>query len=269
MKQGMPWRLPLSAYFWLRANYHWLRAVLGGQEYIPPFGGVNFGNLDRIKPINANWGFERGSPVDRYYIDQFLSAHLKDICGRVLEIEDNTYTLKFGGDRVQQSDILHVKAGNPQATIVADLTCADQIANDTFDCILLTQTLQLIYDVHAVVKTLYRILKPGGVVLATFPGITQISHYSPETETAGWTPDTDNWSDSWYWNFTQLSACRLFTEAFPSEAVDVQTYGNVFAAIAMLHGLAAEELQQEKLEQHDCDYQVLITVRAQKPAHAS
>ena len=142
--------------------------------------------------------------------------------------------------------------GNPKATIVADLTCANHLPPDTFDCIILTQTLQFIYDVRSALKTLHRILKPGGILLATFGGISQISRW-----------DMDRWGH--YWNFTTLSARQLFEELFPAAKVKVDAYGNVLAAIALLHGLARQELRQEELNHHDSDYEVLITVRAVKP----
>ena len=218
----------------------------------PPVGWVRFGSLRRLQPISRKFGFDRGQCIDRYYIENFLAAHAADIRGHILEIGDDTYTRRFGGERVTKSDVLHVQGGNPKATIVADLTCADHIPSDTFDCIIFTQTLQFIYDVWAALRTLYRILKPGGVLLATFPGISQISRY-----------DMDRWGD--YWRFTTLSARRLFEEVFPPECVKVNVHGNVLAATAFLHGLAAEELQREELDYHDPDYELLITVRAVKP----
>jgi len=175
-----------------------------------------------------------------------------DIQGHVLEIGYDTYTKTFGGDRVTECDVLHVTEGNPKATIVADLTCANHLPPDTFDCIILTQTLQFIYDVRSALKTLQRILKPGGILLATFGGISQISRW-----------DMDRWGH--YWNFTTLSARQLFEELFPAAKVKVDAYGNVLAAIALLHGLARQELRQEELNHHDSDYEVLITVRAVKP----
>ncbi len=229
----------------------WLRAQQQSHEYCPPVGWVRFGNWRRVTPISRQFGFDRGLPVDRYYIENFLARHANDIRGRVLEIGDNSYTRKFGGDRVTKSDVLHVAETNPEATIFADLTCADHIPSDTFDCFILTQTLHLIYDVRAALLTLYRILKPGGVVLATFPGISQISN--------------DEWGDSWYWSFTSLSAQRLFEEVFPSANVKVETHGNVLAATAFLQGLATEELRQEELDHRDRSYEVIITVRAMKP----
>ena len=229
----------------------WLWAQWRGQQYCPPVGRVRFGSLRRLTPISRAFGFDRGLPIDRYYVECFLSRYADDIRGRVLEIGDDSYTRTFGGNRVTTRDVLHVVEGNPQATIVADLTCADHIPSDTFDCMILTQTLHLIYDVRAALKTLYRVLKPGGVVLATFPGISQISH--------------DEWGAYWCWGFTRLSARRLFEETFPAANVRVEAHGNVLVAMAFLHGLATEELRREELDHADADYEVLITVRAVKP----
>jgi glycosyltransferase involved in cell wall biosynthesis len=232
--------------------YQWLKSRWRGDEYCPLVGRVRFGSLRRIKPINHNWGFDRGLPIDRYYIERFLSVHASDVRGRVLEIGVRTYTHRFGGDRVCRSDVLHVAAGESKATVVADLTCADHVPSDSFDCIILTQTLQFIYDVRAALQTLFRIMKPGGVLLATFPGISQISRY-----------DMERWGD--YWRFTSRSSRRLFEEVFPSEQICMETYGNVLTAMAFLHGLAAEEVRQGELDSHDPDYEVVIAVRAVKP----
>ena len=212
---------------------------------------MNFGSLRRTRSISNSFGVDRGQPIDRYYIENFLAHHASDIQGRVLEIEDNSYTLKYGGSRVKTSDVLHVQEGHPQATIVADLTRAEHIPSDAFDCIIFTQTLSHIYDVRSAILTLYRILKPGGILLATFPGITRL-HY-PE------------WGD-WYWAFTTQSAPRLFEEAFPAENIRTEAHGNVLAAISFLHGLASEELSQEELDYHDPNYELLIILRAVKAA---
>ena len=141
---------------------------------IPPVGRVDFGDLRRTRPVNKYFGWERGQPVDRYYIERFLGERAADIRGRVLEVGDGTYTERFGGERVTTSDVLHVDPDAPAATIIADLTSADHVRTDSFDCIILTQTLHLIFDVAAAVTTLRRILAPDGVILATVPGISQV-----------------------------------------------------------------------------------------------
>jgi SAM-dependent methyltransferase len=205
-----------------------------------------------LTPISRTFGKERGLPIDRYYIGRFLAANAGDIRERMLEVGDNSYTRKFGGERVTTSEVLHVQLNSPHATIVADLTRADHIASNIFDCIVLTQTLPYIYNTHAAVKALHRILKPGGVVLATGGGISQISRW-----------DMDRWGH--YWNFTTLSARCVFEEVFPAENVRVESSGNVLAGTAFLHGLAAEELRAEELDYRDPDYELVITVRAVKP----
>ena len=228
----------------------WLRRQQKRFSVNPPVGSLRFGSLDRVTPVSSEFGFDRGHCIDRFYIEDFLSTCAADIKGRVLEIADNEYTTQFGGARVTHSDVLHV-AGNPRATIVADLTSAENVASDSFDCMIVTQTLQFIYDVRAAIATIHRLLKPGGVLLATFPGISQISRV-----------DMDQWGE--YWRFTTMSAQQLFAERFGAERVSVRAYGNVFAAIALLHGLAQEDVELDKLKPHDPDYEVLITVRAVK-----
>ena len=229
----------------------WIRMQHRRLTRWPPVGGVRLGSLRRMTPVSRVFGLDRGLPIDRYYIESFLARHADDILGHMLEIGDDTYTRKFGGDHVTKSDVLHITQGNAKATIVTDLACADRIPSDTFDCIIFTQTLQFIYEVRPAIRTLQRILKPGGALLATFPGISQISRY-----------DMDRWGE--YWRFTTLSARRLFEEIFPAENVSVKAYGNVLAAVAFLHGLAAEELKSHELDYKDPDYEVLITVRVVK-----
>lgn len=211
---------------------------------------LNFGDMRRLAPISRKFGYDRGRPIDRYYIENFLARQADDICGHVLEIGDDSYTRRFGRERVALADVLHVTEGNRAATIIGDLTRADHIPADTFDCIILTQTLQFIYDVQAALKTIQRILKPGGVVLATFPGISQIA--------------SDSWGDYQSWSFTTLSAQRLFEEVFPKSHIKIEAWGNVLSTIAFLQGLAVEELRSEELEYRDSNYELLITVRAVK-----
>lgn len=213
---------------------------------------VDFGHFRRLRPISNAFGYDRGTPIRRWYIERFLAQHSEDISGHILEIGEDTYTLRFGGERVIKSDVLHVCNDNPKATIVADLSSGEHhISPDSFDCIIFTQTLQFIYDVRSTIRTVQYILKPKGILLASFPGISQISRY-----------DMDRWGE--YWRFSTLSARRLFTETFFHKNIEVQAYGNVLTAVASLHGLAAEELQPEELDYFDPDYEVLITVRAIK-----
>ncbi|MEQ8791627.1 MAG: hypothetical protein RIC55_35520 [Pirellulaceae bacterium] len=207
--------------------------------------------LERAEPVSRQFGFDRGQPIDRYYIEAFLHQHRSDVAGRVLEIGAPTYTRLLGGRGVQ-SEVLHAVEGNRDATLVGDLASGEGIPADFADCFILTQTLPFIADCRAALASVHRTLRPGGVVLATVPGISQISRY-----------DMDRWGD--YWRFTTRSAEMLFGEVFGAENVEVVSYGNVLAAAAFLYGLASDELPRERLDSRDGDYQLLIGVRAVKP----
>jgi len=216
-----------------------------------PVGPIRFGSFRRVTPIHRGFGTSRGSYIDRYYIEKFLVKNSDCIRGRVLELAWNGYTIRFGGGKVTKSDILDVRIGHPGATIIGDLTSADNIPSDTFDCFILTQTLNFIYDVRAAVQTVHRILKPGGCVLVSVPGIAQLS--PAELDYCGE-----------FWRFTQLSMRRLLGESFGDENVIVEAHGNVLAALAFLHGLAAEELKTEELDYRDSRYDFVIVAKAEK-----
>jgi SAM-dependent methyltransferase len=212
---------------------------------------LDLGDLRRVTPIDSGFGLGRGKPVDRHYIESFLRQHAHDVRGRVLEVAEDTYTEQFGGGRVTRRDILHVDDSNPRATLIADLADADDVPGDSFDCFICTQTLTYIYDVKGALATIRRILRPGGVLLATVPGISQMSPY-----------DRDRWGE--YWRFTAQSLGRLLGEAFGSEHVAVEAYGNVLASTALLQGLCAGDLRLDELEHRDQRYQMLIAGRAVK-----
>src|SRR3954454_2978525 len=206
-------------------------------------------HLPGIEPLDRDFGKSRGRPIDRWYIHEFLWARRADVRGRVMEVADSGYTDYLGEGRVTRCDVLHAKPGLPWATLIGDLETGEGIPEAAFDCIVLTQTLHLIYDLAASVDVVRRALAPGGVVLATLPGISQISQF-----------DRGEWGD--YWRFTEDSARRLFARAFGEDAVEVRTYGNVLVASAFLYGYALEDLSEEELVHRDDDFHFLIGVRA-------
>jgi SAM-dependent methyltransferase len=214
---------------------------------LPAVGHARFGDFRRVTPISRGYGYGRGRPIDRYYIENFLQRESRHIRGNVLEIGENTYTVKFGNG-VTRSEILHVSDSVEEATYVDDLAKGATLPSNRFDCVILTQTLHLIYDMKAALATIYRILKPGGVLLATVPGITQISD--------------DEWNSTWYWSLTTNSAKRVFAEVFYPGLVEVAAYGNVLAATSFLQGLADSELTTAELDYLDPEYPVTVTIKA-------
>jgi len=207
-------------------------------------------NMRSTAPISRKFGFDRGLPIGRYYIEKFLSKNKDYIRGRVLEVGDDTYTKKFGTD-ITSSDVLHYTSGNPRVTLVADLSDLSTLPQEKFDCFICTQTLNFIYDFQEAIKGSHYLLAHGGTLLATVAGLIQISRY-----------DMDRWGD--YWRFTTLSLSKAISQVFGKENVDIDSYGNVLTAIAIIEGISSNELTKEELDEKDEDYQIIISAVARK-----
>ena len=206
------------------------------------------GTIRRTTPLSEHYGRERGTPVDRYYIEQFLAAESASITGCVLEVLNREYTERFGV-AVERSDVLDIDDANTVATMVADLAAKDALPADSFDCFVLTQTLQYIYDLKSAVENVHRVLRPGGTVLCSVPTISRVGRLTLDSE---------------YWRLTAAACSRLFGDAFPGGDVRVRARGNVLAAVAFLMGMAAEELSPRELERDDPFFPLVVTVRATK-----
>ena len=185
-----------------------LQRYRDGASHIPPVGGVRWGDLQRITPLSRQWGFDRGLPVDCYYIERFVAAHAADIQGRTLEIGDDAYT-RQSATSASATAMCCTPSPATRGRRSSRIVAGDQLPSSHYDCINCTQTLQFIYDVPAALRTLHRILKkPGGILLVTLPGISKMS-----------TQDMARWGA--YWRFTRMSSHRLFTEVFPPGSVTV------------------------------------------------
>jgi peptidoglycan/xylan/chitin deacetylase (PgdA/CDA1 family) len=234
----------------LRAEAAHVRAYLShhGRD------GIDWGDLRRTDPISRDWGYERGMPLDRRYIDDFLAAHSSDVRGSVLEVQEDDFTRACGGARVTHSSVLDVDVANTRASILADLRCAPSIASERFDCIILTQTLHVIDDMAAALRECYRILKPGGVLLATVPSASRVClEYGEHGD---------------FWRATPAGARALFRSAFTPSAISTSEFGNVLANVAFLYGLAASEISNEEFDVQDPYFPALTGIRARKGAAA-
>ncbi len=201
-----------------------------------------------IEPLSALWGTDRGQPVHRLYLEQFLSDHRADMWGHCLEFQDPTYVPTYGGERVTRLDILHVDDTNPIATLVADLTKPNTLPSDTFDCIVCTHVLHVIYDVRRAVAEMHRVLRPGGVLLVGSPGISMAD---PELFTE-------------YWRFTPDGMRDLLGEAFGRTNVKVVPYGNSLTAAGDLRGRVAHEFTEQEIAESDPRFALEVCARAVK-----
>lgn len=202
-----------------------------------------------LKPLSERFGLEYGKAIDRYYIEKFLSENKRYITGDVMEMAENTYTNMYG-ENIKHAYAMHVN-GWGENCIKGNLETGEGISENSIDCFICTQTIQFIYDIHSMVKNIYKMLKPGGTALVTAHCLGQISLY-----------DYHNWGE--YWRFTDMSMRRLFAESFDEDKVTVKLWGNVKTAIAFQYGLCAENLQETDFAFHDEQYPVIVTAFVRK-----
>ncbi len=217
----------------------------------PRIGHIDFGDFSSLDPISNNWGFDRGQPIDRFYIETFLDRCSSDIQGRVMEIGASTYCDRFGTESVEQIDVLDVDPSNPRATVVADLVDAPTLQDNSYDTVICTQTLQLLKDPRAGVATIHRILRPGGVALVSVPTLSRLA-------------DGEKLSGLDRWRFTEAGVHELLVAYFESTNLQIDAFGNLISAIAFLEGLSVEDLEPRDLDHFDSTFQILVTARAQK-----
>jgi SAM-dependent methyltransferase len=209
-----------------------------------------WGNLRRTEPFSDRFGFDRGTPIDRFYLERFLDAERAAIRGAVLEIQVSGHAKKFGREltRIDTLDI----SSQFSPTYHCDLADAGSIVpSGTYDCFLLPNTLQHLARVDQALVQALRVVKPGGVILASAAGLLRLT-----------APDED------YWRFSAAGWRHLAARVWPGCAVEVRAHGNCLAAVAALYGLAVEELTRDELELQDERFPVLTTIKCVKPASA-
>jgi peptidoglycan/xylan/chitin deacetylase (PgdA/CDA1 family) len=213
-------------------------------EPLPPLSHMG----RRPSPLSLDWGYDRGGPLDRIYIEQFIETNAGDIRGAVLEVQEPGYTTRFGGPAVTRSDVLDIDETNAGATILADLRAVAHLPDSLYDCIVLTQTLHVIPEMTEAVAECHRLLRPGGVLLTTLPALSRVC--------------LEYGRDGDFWRVTPAGARRLFEPVFGVD-VEVTTFGNALAGSAFLHGVGAAEAPRD-LDIADPYNPMLVGVRARK-----
>jgi SAM-dependent methyltransferase len=213
----------------------WARTVTRGLER------PSWGNLRRVMPISTSYGFDRGTPIDRYYVHTFFTAQRSLITGRVLEIQTRDHTRKYG-TAVTASDTLDISP-EFRPTYQCDLARASMVADGSYDCFLLPNTLCFLRELDAALREARRIVRRGGVILATVPGFVPL------------TPDVAD-----YWHASAEGWGVVAARVWPDCETAVESCGNCLAAAAAMYGIAAEELTDAELDAQDPRYPVLVTI---------
>ena len=213
--------------------------------------------LRRLKPL---WnGRPHGMTIIRYYWARYLEAHRADIRGRGLEIGTTDTIRRYGGAALTQAEALDLAAHSPEVTVVADLSRADHVPGDTYDCFVNQFTTAVIYDIEAALYHAVRLLKPGGVLLINFWCVDYYLHDGLDMGTGA--------PMYMHWWFTPIHVDDMLHRVGLTESdYQVEIFGNLLSRVAYLMNLPAAELTPEELDTKDPGQPMLICVRAVKPA---
>jgi len=205
-----------------------------------------FQSYSRTEPISRLFGLDIGTPIDRYYIEKFLNFNKSKIHGTILEVGDDIYTNKFGS-KIISSDVLN-DSRNKLKKIAGNLETGVNIPKNVYNCIICTQTIQVIFNLRNCFHNLINALVPGGTLLITASGISQISRY-----------DYDRWGE--YWRFTEQSLYKISNECSLVDKVTTVSYGNLATSKAFLDGIPTEKIHVDTLNYKDSDYQLCVCAK--------
>lgn len=213
-----------------------LRCLLRGFE-LP-----RWGNLRRTRPFSSTYGFERGTPIDRYYLHKFLNTHRDVITGRVLEVQTTSAADRYGHGVSCAHTFDIVPDFTP--TYLCDFTAATiPVPPHSYDCLVLPNTLPHFRDLDGGLANALRVVRPGGAILASAAGLL---------------PLTEDVAD--YWRLSPAGWRARLADAWPDADVTVEGYGNCLASVAAQFGLAHEELTAQELDVMDPRFPVLTTI---------
>lgn len=201
------------------------------------------------KPLSVKYGYDRGLPIERYYIEKFLSENGEKIKGLVLEVESDQYATRFGGKNISSLEIVDYNSSNKKANYIDDLQFGKKLPKEYYDCVLITQVIGAIADYNSFVNTVFDILKPGGNLILTTSGLATM--IKPPQEP--------------FWRFTPKGLKMIFEKKFKTGNTYVESFGNFLTGQASWIGASAQELSTKELDQKDDRYPVLIGLIATKP----
>ncbi|MDJ0598930.1 MAG: methyltransferase domain-containing protein [Crocosphaera sp.] len=210
----------------------------------PSKTSLNWGDLSRQAPICQAFGLTRGNPVDRYYLRQFIQEIQEQISGKILEVggtaKDKDFYEINQGDSYQ---ILNLEAG-VGVDIVGDVHNPSIIEPESLDSVIIFNVLEHCYAPWIAVENIHKWLKKGGKCFAMVPNGIRV-HATPVDY---WRPLPDGMK----FLFRNFAQQQLYV------------YGNPMTVIASYHGIAAEELSEEELNNFHPDYPVATCIVAEK-----
>jgi SAM-dependent methyltransferase len=199
-----------------------------------------------MEPLSDDHGFDRGTPLDRRYIESFLAGHEDAVHGAVLEVGDDRYSRRFGAP--VRTTVVDVDRANPQATLSADLCDSASLPADAFDCIVLVETLHLLSAPAACLANCQRALVSGGSLLMTVPALKRLSPTRPDSD---------------FWRFTPAGLELLFARTWDGPFT-IESFGNLRVCLGFLCAQVVEDLDDDDFARNDPRFPLTVAAQARK-----
>jgi SAM-dependent methyltransferase len=210
----------------------------------PPCGAVDWGSLRRLHPICKRFGFSRGTPIDRYYLDKFVAQIRNRVVGATVEIGGARQNRElYRLTNVSEYTAIDAEA-HDYVDVVGDAHDSSLLAPDSADSILAFNVLEHCADPWLVARNMHRWLRTGGCAFCMVPNAQRVHNFPRDY----WRPLPDGVN----WLFRDFGSREL------------SQYGNPTSVIASQLGIAAEELTQAELDAQHPDYPVATCIVATK-----
>ncbi|SON53914.1 putative glycosyltransferase EpsE [Hartmannibacter diazotrophicus] len=216
-----------------------LRRLTGHRSGEGMPGSLDGAILAGTQPLFPREG-NRGKALDRIFALDFCRSWSERIRGDVLEFGDDAKARQFGRD----ASSIRIA---PMDGIPAMLDGSASMAQRTFDCIIAIDVIQYQPDVRAFLEGVTGLLKPGGSLLVSFPGLLPLLEGQGDL-----------------WRFTPDGVRRLLAKVCPGADIEIVTYGNAATAAGIQHGLGERDFGPELLQASDLTRAVMIMARITK-----
>jgi Methyltransferase domain len=199
-----------------------------------------------MEPLSDNYGFDRGTPLDRRYIEAFLARRQDALHGAVLEVGDDRYSRRFSAP--SQTTVVDVDRTNPHATLIADLCEPTSLPAGAYDCVVLAETLHLLPAPAACIANCQQALVSGGSLLVTVPALKRLSPSRPKSD---------------YWRFTPAGLELLFEQTWDGPFT-IESFGNLRVCLGFLCAQVVEDLDDDDFARNDPRFPLTVVAHARK-----
>lgn len=187
----------------------------------------------KLLPISSDFGWSRGTPVGRYYVNKFVAEKAARLGGTILEFGESRYKACF--KTVHCYQVIDVFPG-PSVDYVCDIHDVSSVPEHHFDVIVCTQVLEHVERPVDALRQLHKLLKQDGHLICTVPFLAHI-HYVP----------TD------FYRFSIDAICSAL-EIAGFEVLEARNSGNALVTLGSLLGFCAEDFDEKEMSVVDGIY---------------